>query len=209
MFKCGPYIKSICNSINTWREAGGSLPASPIRQSWLTTPGNQVPPSPTRSEGQPTSTSRETRLSPLVVSEEPMAGDSSRSNMPTLVATTTVDENGVASTEVTMSLAVPTDEHNFQQPPHFRSESDLSSIKDNNKRRQIVSSPEVTRRRLRNLGAIPKKAPMGCGPPAGTTNNLLLLSPALSSPTSRSERESFLLPRTLVKPTSIQPSVRP
>ena len=46
MLKCTPYIKSICNSLNSallWKDGSNSLPASPNHQPW-------PPPSPTRSE---------------------------------------------------------------------------------------------------------------------------------------------------------------
>lgn len=91
MFKCAPYIKNICNSINTtwWREGTSSLPASPVHQSWRI-------PSPTRSEGG-------TELEQPVKDDLELTGLS----MPSLVATTMVDKDGVASTQVTMSLVSP------------------------------------------------------------------------------------------------------
>lgn len=120
MFKCAPYIKNICNSINTtwWRDGTSSLPASPLRQPW------QLP-SPTRSETADSEealggTGAQARLMPPPIREEPdgcsggghghLRSRQRGISMPSLVATTTVDANGVASTEVSLSLLSPLDE---------------------------------------------------------------------------------------------------
>ncbi len=155
MFKCGPYIKSLCSSINNpaawWREgAGGSLPGSPIRQALQQQQqkqqqqlqqqgGWEAPPSPTRSAGFDDSdydslTRRRRRPSPI--------RKDFGSSMPALAHETVVGADGA------VALAA--------QPPGRLRQPPLEQ------QQPCPQSPDLTKaartvERARSLGAIPKE----------------------------------------------------
>lgn len=171
MFKCAPYIKTICHNLGHpgawWRDGTSSLPASPIRQSWQSngTANGDIDKSPTRSELDRPIDYEGHSLKVPVRSEGDLRGLRFRDDfddnggfeneLPTLVATTVVDKDGVVKSEVTMQV-VP-------QPNRLLPKSsDL--VESSNKVRP--DSPDVTRvaKKLEeeckrgnvSLGAIPK-----------------------------------------------------
>jgi hypothetical protein len=190
MFKCAPYIKNICSSINTtwWRDDGtSSLPPSPIRQSWNNQQrqngegGNQLlppPPCPSPSRSETAVTLRggleEEEDERLLWSAEHHHALS----MPSLVATTTVDKDGIASSEVTMCLIAPPAVRHQPLPA-----ADLLS---GLKRAQRPTSPDVTRsamklEREKQLGAIPKIALYSSASTTGAAATLDSPSPTSTS----------------------------